>query len=133
VIFKKPAIMCGMAHCAVLTCDSEATKAFAFWPVCEEHYLQLDSGAEYRRQGSEESATGMSAPVLLMGQSLRDLNEYIVLEPPTMLIHDSDCPDGTLFPLRVRRRGDTESDLILVLPDEVLNHLVEMFRSYRSE
>jgi hypothetical protein len=125
--------MCGMAHCVVLTCDGEATKPYAFWPVCDEHYQQLDSGAEYRRQGTEQAATGMSGPVLLMGQSLLDLNEYIVLEPPTHLIDDSDCPDGTLFPLRVRRRGGTESDLTLVLPDDVLNHLVEMFRSYRSE
>ncbi|CAN5348086.1 hypothetical protein BH09ACT8_BH09ACT8_30820 [soil metagenome] len=122
--------MSDMAHCSVLTCDNEATTAFAFWVVCDEHGEQLTSGSEYRRQGSEESATGMASPALLMGQSLRDLNEYIVIEPPTVLTHDSDCPEGALIPLRVRRRGDTESDLTLVLSDEVLARLADMLRRF---
>lgn len=122
-----------MAHCRVLTCDTEATRPYAFWPVCETHYEALTAGAEYRTQGSEESATGMATPILLMDQSLRDLNEYIVLEPPTELIHGGDCPEGAQIPLRVRRRGDSESDLVLILPDDTLRRLAQMLKRFLPE
>lgn len=117
-----------MAHCCVLTCDNESTKLFAFWLVCDGHHGQLEAGAEFRRQGSETSATGMAPPALVMGQQLLDLNEYLVLEPPTELIHDSDCPEGTKLPLRVRQFGGTETDLTLILPNDVLQQLAELLR-----
>ena len=120
----------GMSHCRVLACDREATTAYAFWPVCGPHDDELQAGAEYRPQGSEQSALGMAAPMLLMGQQLLDLNEYIVVEPPDELAHDGDCPEGTLLPLRVRRRGDTETDITLVLPDDAIRNLAILLRKY---
>jgi hypothetical protein len=74
----------------------------------------------------------MAQPAILMGQSLRDLNEYIVLEPPTLLRHDMDCPEGAMLPLRVRRRGDSETDLTLVIPDDALKRLADMFGRFRD-
>ena len=106
---------------------------FALRPVCREHYEELIAGAEHRLQGSEESATGMAQPAILMGESLRDLNEYIVLVPPTRLRHDSDCPEGAQLPLRVRRRGDPETDLTLVLPEDTLKRFAEMFKRFLPE
>lgn len=122
-----------MSHCRVLTCDREATTAFLYWPVCAHHGNELHDGAEYRPQGSEHSALGMSAPMLLMGQQLRELNEYIVVEPPRRLDHDTDCPEGTQIPLRVRRRGDTETDITLVLPDDARRNLARLLRKYDTD
>ncbi|BBY82949.1 hypothetical protein MPUL_41070 [Mycolicibacterium pulveris] len=115
----------------MLMCNREATMPYAFWPVCSQHYNELDSGAEYRPQGSEQSATGMAAPVLLMGEALRDLNQYVVVEPPTRLTHSTEYPEGPLLPLRLRQLGGTEVDLTLILPDETIDRLAHIFRRLR--
>lgn len=122
-----------MSHCRVLTCDREATKYFQTYPVCDPHNDKLVGGAEYRKQSSEQSVLGTSEPMLLMGQQLLDLNEYIVLEPPHDFGSHIDCPEGKQLPLHVRRRGDTETDITLVLPPEVLTRFGTIFSKHDPE
>jgi hypothetical protein len=64
-------------------------------------------------------------PSILMGESLRSLHQYVLLEPPTLLRTGS-CGDHV--PLRVRRRGDgDESELTLVIPPEMLAAVAAFF------
>ncbi|MGE2723555.1 hypothetical protein [Mycolicibacterium pulveris] len=122
-----------MGYCAVLKCNREATMPYAFWPVCAQHYNELDGGAEYRSQGSEQSATGVASPTLLMGESLRDLNEYTVVEPPTTLEHDMHYPEGALLRLRVKQVGGKETDMTLILPDKALTNLAALLSRHRPK
>jgi hypothetical protein len=66
---------------------------------------------------------------LYLGDSLRQLNEYILVEPPREIRgygagreFSNDAEDGHHIPLRVRRRGEKEpKDIVVVLTSKELN------------
>jgi hypothetical protein len=70
----------------------------------------------------------MSQPTVLMDDSLRSLNQYVLLEPPTSF--DTGNPrHGDLVPLRVHRRGDpNEGELTLAIPLEMLPAIADFFQ-----
>lgn len=97
-------------------------------PLCDEHRAKLMAGDEdWELQGSEQSADGSTDPYILMGDSLRALNQYVLLAPPTSMT--SGTRRGDLFPLRVHRRGDSdESELTLLITREMLPGVAQFFQ-----
>jgi hypothetical protein len=93
--------------------------------VCRPHRTELsDPDTEWML----EHDTGK----LYVGDSLRDLKEYVVLgSPPEVTRYGTErefshtAEDGVHIPLRVRCRGDEVKDITLVLPDR---QIVEAFK-----
>jgi hypothetical protein len=122
--------------CRVQKCLNEATEyLLPVGDVCAKHNSTLPQ-EEWILVESEQSATGIAGATILIGESLRALNEYILLEPPETLIRDGsrqyNPPEDFPFsevrvPLRVRRRGDVERDFSLVIPPEMFPALAKFF------
>lgn len=120
-----------MTPCNVQKCPNSANEALEplliVGPLCDEHRARVLSGEDYELQGSEESATGMAQPTVLIGDSLLSLNQYALLAPPTKMV-TGDSP-GHRVPLRVQRRGDkAERELNLVIPPDMLPAVAAFFQ-----
>ena len=73
---------------------------------------------------------------LYVGDSLRDLNEYILVDPPSQIVgygtRESSATKATpacISHFRVRRRGDLATNMVLVLPSKLsdaFKHVGEM-------
>ncbi len=124
-----------MTPCSVLKCPNAANEAveplLIVGPLCDGHRARVLAGEEYELQGSEESATGTAQPTVLMGDSLRSLDQYALLAPPNQIV--SGNSPGRLVPLRVQRRGEpNERDLNLVIPPDMLPGVAEFFQAVVS-
>lgn len=124
----------GMTPCSVQKCTSAANEAveplLVAGPLCDDHRARLLAGEDYELQGSEESATGMSQPTVLIGESLLALNQYVLLEGPQRL-NTGDSRHGHVVPLRVQRRGEgDERGLNLVIPPEMLTAVADFFQRF---
>jgi hypothetical protein len=130
-----------MTKCAVYGCESDA-----FYPhtlrqppqglfdfpaevtVCGVHRDELSQpDTEWMMRDSDEGWTELRT-----GYKLRELNEYILLEPPAgFRIHgasrDFSSPDdtGVHLSLQVRRRGGEPETMTLVIP---IRHIAEFGR-----
>src|SRR5712672_1089342 len=121
-----------MTPCNVQKCPNAANETVEplpiVGPLCDDHRARVLAGEEWELQGSDEAATGMSQPTVLMGDSLRSLNQYVLLEPPNKMV-TGDSP-GRLVPLRVQRRGEPdERELNLVIPPDMLPAVAEFFQA----
>jgi len=103
--------------------------------VCAEHKATLPA-KEWILAGSEQSATGYAQPTILVDESLRALNEYVLLEPPDEVTRDGSRqygpPEDDFYseyriPFRVRRRGDEERSFTLVIRPEMMPALAAFF------
>ena len=129
-------------QCMVVGYESSAYKVHNLTPnaewasmpseiiVCNLHKDELDNP-------NTEWMLDRDSRQVYVGDSLRDLNEYILVDSPTTFTgygsareFSHDAEDGIHMPLRVRRRGDKEKEIILVLPSQELSdafkHLVEL-------
>jgi len=98
-------------------------------PLCDDHRAKVLAGEDYELQGSEESATGTAQPTVLMGDSLRSLDQYVLLEPPSKMVTGDSS--GHRVPLRVQRRGDSdERELNLVIPRNLLSDTGQFFQRF---
>jgi hypothetical protein len=114
------AILTNMTACNVQKCTNAADETVAplliAGPLCDDHRTRLLAGEDWELQGTEESPIGMSQPTVLMDDSLRSLNQYVLLEPPNS-IETGNPRHGDLVPLRLHRRGGpNETELTLVIP-----------------
>jgi hypothetical protein len=121
-----------MPPCNVQKCPNAANETveplLIAGPLCDDHRARLLAGEDWELQGTEKTAIGMSQPTVLMDDSLRSLNQYVLLEPPTSF--DTGNPrHGDLVPLRVHRRGDpNEGELTLAIPLEMLPAIADFFQ-----
>lgn len=136
-----------MVKCWVHGCESDGFKGHELakreqpygWPsevvVCELHRGELADGhSEWvmvnRSDGSHD---------LYVGTALRQLNEYVVLEPPaSRLVYSADArkyssPDdsGDHFPISVRQRGkDNPEAITLVISADKLAEFADRFQHF---
>jgi hypothetical protein len=125
-----------MTPCNALKCPNAANETveplLIVGPLCDEHRTRVLAREDYEVQGSEESVTGTAHPTVLMGDSLRSLNQYVLLEPPTRI--GSGSRHGHHVPLRVQRRGDgDERELTLVIRPEMLAAVAQRFQNWAEK
>jgi hypothetical protein len=129
-------------ECTVVGCESSAYAPHDLTPdapwgsmpsgiaVCNLHKAELE-------KPDTEWMLDRNNRQVYVGDSLRNLNEYILVDPPTEYTgygtgreFSHTAEDGLHIPLRVRRRGDAENEIILVLTSKELTdafkHLGEM-------
>lgn len=123
-------ILTGMTPCNVQKCPNAANEAIEplliVGPLCDDHRARLLAGEDYELQGSEESVSGTTQPTVLLDDSLRSLDQYVLLVPPHQMV-DGNSP-GHLVPLRVHRRGEpNEREINLVIPHDMLREFAAFF------
>lgn len=129
-------------ECMVVGCESSAYAVHDLYkhkgkewaslpaevPVCNLHKDELAKPeTEWMLERDERK--------LYVGSSLRELNEYIVVEAPTQIVgygtareFSHQAEDGYHVPMKVRRRGEDAKDITLVVPSlELLEGLHETF------
>lgn len=126
------AILTSMTPCNVQKCTKAANEIvepqFIAGPLCDDHRARLLAGEDWELQGTDESPIGMSQPTVPMDDSLRSLNQYVLLEPPNS-IETGNPRHGDLVPLRVHRRGDpNETELALAIPRQMLPEIADFFQ-----
>lgn len=121
-----------VTSCNVLKCPKtvdETIKPPPFvGPLCDDHRARVLSGEDFELRGSEESATGTAHPTVLMDDSLRSLDQYVLLIQPDII--ESGNHHGHLVPLQVRHRGGGERELDLLIPPEMLATIAQRFQHW---
>ncbi|MFD3427252.1 hypothetical protein [Nocardia fluminea] len=152
LVSVRGATIATMTQCAVQRRPNGATTAHtlherAEWAdatinvgVCEAHDLELsDPDTEWIFETDENPLVGGSQSVLLVGDSLRGLNEYVVKEIAEVrggytalgrqLSHKSD--DGYHFTFEARQRGNKDAaPVTLVLDKEALTELASLLKTF---
>lgn len=107
-------------------------------PLCGAH-IEMLPNAEWVLESTEESATGRAGPTMFIGESLRELDEYVLVEPPTEVVSGGgrtyNPPQSTSehIPLTVRRRGDEDERVItLFVQRDQWKALAELFERQRK-
>ena len=124
--------------CKVLKCEQEAVQVVpVIGPLCVEHFKTLpNSGTEWILEpGDSLPGGGHAESMILTGEGLRELHEYLLLEVPTQLntgssrrIYTPPEPNTLQIPIRVRRRGeDIETDMTLIVRRDQLGPLGAFF------
>jgi hypothetical protein len=111
---------------------SRAQRATA---VCQRHYLEMTSGdVEWVWQVDQETGSpSYGRPVVLLGEDLRRLNQWVVEDFVSMnqpLDEAASTPDGRLWAvvLKARRRGDSQvQELKLVITEDQWRTVQEQF------
>lgn len=108
--------------------------------VCQQHAEKLaEPYAEWMYDFSKDPVTDDYHGSVLMGETLQELDEYIlVARPDTVKVH---TPTGRIFshedhngyhiPVRVRRRGSEDyKQLTLVIPRHTLPSVVDLLKKW---
>jgi len=127
-------------QCEVVGCESSAYTPYTLrtaqeWASLPAEVMVCNLHRDLLNEEDTEWLLVRDGRKLYVGDELRKLNEFVVLEPPSELQSwgagrefSHDAGDGWHLPLKVRRRGEKPSEITLILSQENLESLRDLIK-----